>query len=80
MGLVILQGVTFWFSEKDCDTLLNIAYRDKKYIYQFKNVKVTTTEPPLVLFNRCGYSKREEKTAPIASKVQDKIMGIVRRF
>ena len=66
--------------ERDCDTLLNITYRDKKYIYQFKNVKVTTAEPPLQLFNRCGYSKREEKTAPIVARVQDKIMGIVRRF
>ena len=51
--------------ERDCDTLLNITYRDKKYIYQFKNLKVTTAEPPLELFNRCGYSKREEKTVPM---------------
>ena len=36
--------------ERDCDRLVDICYRDKKYIYQFKNVKVTTAEPPLQLF------------------------------
>ena len=66
--------------ERDCDTLLNLSYRNNKYIYQFKNVKVTTTEPPLHLFNRCGYDRAEVKTAPIASVVKDKIMGVVKRF
>ena len=66
--------------ERDCDTLLNLAYRNNKYIYQFKNVKVTSTEPPLHLFDRCGYDKTEVKTAPIALMVKDKIMGMVKRF
>jgi hypothetical protein len=66
--------------EKDCDTLLDISYKNKKYIYQFKNIKVTTLEPPLKLFKRCGYDKKEVKTAPIVSVVQDKIMGLIRRF
>jgi len=66
--------------KKDCDTLIDIAYRDKKYVYQFKNIKVTTAEPPSQIFARCGYSKEEVKTAPIVSVVQDKIMGLIRRF
>jgi hypothetical protein len=66
--------------ERDCDTLLDISYKNKKYIYQFKNIKVTTSEPPLELFKRCGYDKKEVKTAPIVSVVQDKIMGLIRRF
>jgi len=66
--------------EKDCDTLLDISYRDKKYIYQFKNIKVTTTAPPIELFNRYGYSKTEVKTAPIVSEVKDRIFGMIKRF
>jgi len=66
--------------EKDCDTLLDIGYYNKKYIYQFKNIKVTTTAPPQELFNRYGYSKTEIKTAPIVSQVKDKILGMVKRF
>jgi len=68
--------------EKDCDTLLDIGYYHKKYIYQFKNIKVTTTAPPQELFNRYGYgyTKTEVKTAPIVSQVKDKIMGMVKRF
>ncbi len=41
--------------ERDCDTLLDITYRDKKYIYQFKNIKVTTIKPPLPLFKEYAY-------------------------
>ena len=53
--------------ERDCDCLVDICYRDKKYIYRFKNIKVTTTEPPLQIFKRCGYDRAEVKTVPIAS-------------
>jgi len=66
--------------ERDCDTLLDIGYVNKKYIYQFKNIKVTTAEPPLQLFKRCGYDKVEVKTAPMVSVVRDNIMGLVKRF
>ena len=66
--------------EKDCDTLIDIAYRDKKYVYQFKNIRVMTAEPPAKLFKRYGYMKEDVKTAPIVSVVQDKIMGLIRRF
>ena len=62
--------------EKDCDSLLDIAYRNKSYVYQFKNIKITTTAPPLELFKRYGYKKQ----APIISKVQSKIMSLVKRF
>ena len=66
--------------ERDCESLIDICYRDKKYIYQFKNIKVTTAEPPLNLFKRCGYDRAEVTTAPIVSVVRDKIMGMVHRF
>jgi len=66
--------------EKDCDTLLDIGYYHKKYIYQFKNIKVTTKAPPQELFNRYGYTKTDVKTAPIVSQVKEKIMGMVKRF
>jgi hypothetical protein len=66
--------------ERDCDTLLDIGYLNKKYIYQFKNIKITTTAPPFKLFKKYGYEKREVKTAPIVSVVQDKIRGLIKRF
>ncbi|CAA6824365.1 MAG: Unknown protein [uncultured Sulfurovum sp.] len=66
--------------DKDCDTLLDIAYKNKHYIYQFKNIRVTTTEPPLKLFKRYGYHREEVKIAPIASVVKDKIFGLINRF
>ena len=66
--------------EKDCDTLIDIDYREKRYIYQFKNIKVTTTAPPLELFKKYGYDKTELKTAPIVSEVKKTILGMVRRF
>jgi hypothetical protein len=66
--------------ERDCDTLMDISYRDKKYIYQFKNIKVITSETPFKLFKRYGYDKTELKTAPIVSVVKDKLLGLVSRF
>lgn len=66
--------------ERDCDTLLDIGYVNKKYLYQFKNLKITTNAPPFELFQRYGYDKFEEKTSPIVSTVQDRIRGMVRRF
>jgi len=66
--------------DRDCDTLLDISYKDKKYIYQFKNIKVTSTGSPQELFNRYGYTKAEVKTAPIISQVKEKIMGVIKRF
>jgi hypothetical protein len=66
--------------QRDCDTLMDIGFKENKYVYQFKNVRVSTAEAPFKLFKRCGYDKKEVKTAPIVSVVQDKIMGLVRRF
>ncbi len=66
--------------EKDCHTLIDISYRDNKYVYQFTNIRAITAEPPLQMFARCGYDRAEVKTAPIASVVKDTIMGIVKRF
>jgi len=66
--------------DKDCDTLLDIGYRDSKYIYQFKNIRVTTTATPFEIFERYGYERAEVKSAPIVSMVKDRIMGVVRRF
>ena len=32
------------------------------------------------IFDKYGYQKSEVKTAPIVSKVQDRIMGLIKRF
>jgi len=66
--------------EKDCDTLLDISLENKHYIYQFKNIKLTTTTTPYELFKRHGYNREEIKKAPIISTVQQKLRGLVQRF
>ncbi|CAA6825414.1 MAG: Unknown protein [uncultured Sulfurovum sp.] len=66
--------------EKDCDTLVDIAFKEKRFIYQFKNIKISTTEPPSKLFERYGYDKSEVKKAPIVSDVKSKILGLIQRF
>jgi hypothetical protein len=66
--------------EKDCDTLLDISYRDKRYVYQFKNIRVISTLTPTEIFAKYGYSKSEVKTAPIVSQVKEKLFGMVKRF
>jgi hypothetical protein len=66
--------------KRDCDTLLDIGYRDKTYIYQFKNIKVTTKEPPIELFGRCGYLKPKVEVVSAVSGIQDRILGLIKRF
>ncbi|MBU1668080.1 hypothetical protein KKC13_06640 [bacterium] len=66
--------------EKDCDTLIDIAFKENRFIYRFKNIKITTTEPPSKLFERYGYEKNEVKTAPMVSRVQRRILGLIQRF
>ncbi|CAA6807980.1 MAG: Unknown protein [uncultured Sulfurovum sp.] len=66
--------------EKNCDTLLDIAFKEKRFIYQFKNIKIRTTEPPSSLFKRYGYDKSELNKAPIVSDVKSKILGLIQRF
>jgi len=61
-------------------TLFDISYQNKKYIYSFKNIKISTLAPPIELFNRYGYTKTELKTVPIVSQVKEKILGMVKRF
>jgi len=67
--------------DRDCDTLLDItSIKDNRFIYQFKNIKVTSTGSPQELFSRYGYTKTDVKTAPMVSQVKDKIMGVIKRF
>jgi len=66
--------------DRDCNTLIDIGFKDKKFIYQFKNIKVITAEPPSEIFNRCGYDKSETIDRPILSKVRDKIMGCIQKM
>ena len=66
--------------DREYDTLLDISYYNKKYIYKFKNIKITTIAPPTELFNKYGYSKSNIKSAPIASEVKEKIFGTINRF
>jgi hypothetical protein len=58
-------------TDRDCDTLLDIGKVDNRFIYQFKNVRITTAEPPEDIFKRCGYDR---------SSMKDKIMGLINRF
>jgi hypothetical protein len=60
--------------------LIDIVFKENRFIYQFKNIKITTTEPPSKLFERYGYEKEEIKTAPIASDVKSRILGLIQRF
>ena len=67
-------------TDRDCDSLIDIGKIDNRFIYQFKNVRITTAEPPEDIFERCGYDRRESKDAPMVSAVRDRIMGLVNRF
>ncbi|CAA6820650.1 MAG: Unknown protein, partial [uncultured Sulfurovum sp.] len=66
--------------EKDCDSLIDIAFKEKRFIYQFKNIKISTTEPPSSLFKKYGYDKSELNKAPIVSNVKSRILGLIQRF
>jgi hypothetical protein len=66
--------------EKDCDTLVDIDFREKRFYYKFKNRTISSAVSPEKLFYRYGYDKSEEKTAPIVGEVKKKILGMVRRF
>ena len=66
--------------DRDCDTLLDISYKDKKYIYQFKNIRVTSPLLPKEIFAKYGYTKSEVKTAPIAPNIKDRLMGMFQKF
>ncbi|CAA6802338.1 MAG: Unknown protein, partial [uncultured Sulfurovum sp.] len=66
--------------EKDCNTLIDIGFKENRFIYQFKNIKISTTEPPSRLFEKYGYDKSELKKAPIILDVKSKILGLIQRF
>ena len=66
--------------DRDCDTLLDISFKGGKFIYQFKNLKVTTTEPPQKIFEKCGYDRSQLKDVPIISTIKDKIMGCLTKM
>ncbi|MCK4440750.1 MAG: hypothetical protein KAU90_02005, partial [Sulfurovaceae bacterium] len=73
-------GRSLMTNDRDCDTLIDISFKDNKFVYQFKNIKITTAEPPLDIFNRYGYTKSESKDAPIISSVKDKIMSCFKKM
>jgi len=66
--------------ERDCDTLIDIGKIEEKFVYQFKNIKITTAEAPADIFQRCGYDKRDSKDAPMVSNIRDKLVGLIGRF
>jgi hypothetical protein len=66
--------------DKDCDTLLDIDKKEGRYIYQFKNIRISSTVEPLRLFERYGYNRQEVKTAPIVEEVKERILGVIKRF
>ena len=66
--------------DRDCNTLIDIEFKNNQFIYQFKNIRVLSSVAPLKLFNRYGYNKQEVKIAPIVGRVKDKILGMVKRF
>ena len=67
-------------TDRDCDTLMDINFENKKFIYQFKNIRLITAESPSQIFKRCGYDRSTPKDAPILLQVKDKIVGAIRRF
>ena len=66
--------------EKDCDTLLDISFKNKRYYYTFKNRIISSKVEPKKLFQRHGYNRQEVKKAPIVAEMKVKIMGLIKRF
>ena len=66
--------------EKDCDTLVDIDFKDKRFFYIFKNRVISSSVEPKKLFEKHGYDKKDEKTAPIVGEIKKRILDVVRRF
>jgi len=66
--------------EKDCDTLVDIGFKEGRFIYRFQNITIASVEPPPKLFKQYGYEKSELKTLPIVSVVQNQILKMIQRF
>jgi len=60
--------------DKACERLMDIAFNENRFIYQFENIKVKTQEEPTTLFQRYGYH------SPTLSRVQEKVLSMVRLF
>ncbi|CAA6818912.1 MAG: Unknown protein [uncultured Sulfurovum sp.] len=65
--------------EKDCDTLIDIDFREKYFYYKFKNRSISSMVEPQKLFAKYGYDKIS-KTAPMVGEIKDKIVGLIERF
>jgi hypothetical protein len=66
--------------DQDCHTLLDISYRNERYVYQFKNARAVTTGNPEALFKRFEYIETDSYLPPIASKIKDSVKGMIQRF
>ena len=81
-GLYIARKITLDITKsifKDdrlCSNLIDIDTIDDKFIYQFGNMKVTTKENPIDLFN--GYEYIPQNS--INLNVKNKLIGMIKRF
>lgn len=65
--------------EKDCDTLIDIDYKEKRFYYKFKNRTISSMVEPQKLFGKHGYEKTSKK-APMVGEIKDRIFGLFERF
>ena len=62
------------------DSLIDIQFRENKFICYFKNMTIKTTEEPSKLFKRYAYDENKPTPqAPIALKVLSKIKESIKR-
>ena len=66
--------------QKDCDTLIDIDFKDKRYFYYFKNTTFSSEAEPQKVFEKNAYDKKEVQTAPIVGDIKKRILGVVKRF
>ena len=66
--------------QRDCDTLIDIDFKDKRYFYYFKNTTFSSEAEPKKVFAKNGYDKKEVKTAPLVGDIKKRILGVVKRF
>ncbi|CAA6805853.1 MAG: Unknown protein [uncultured Sulfurovum sp.] len=65
--------------EKDCDTLIDIDFKAKRFYYTFKNRSISTMVEPKKLFDKHGYDNTSKK-APMVEEIKDRIIGLFERF
>jgi len=66
--------------ERACDTLLDVNKKNGRFIYQFKNLKFSSTATPFQLFERHEYKQSDIKIPPLFSEFKEKILSVVKRF